>query len=76
MKAKPSSLLTQVASIVGVGIKFSPSKRNYTKFPKNVDTILNVLLDKDLIEILPIVHHHFPHGVLENYRFEEFCNYH
>jgi len=49
-------------------------KRKFTKLNESVDSILNVLLDKDLIEIPSIFQHHFSNGVPKNYRFEEFCN--
>lgn len=53
-----------------------PRRRKFTKLTKSFDTILNGLLNKELIELHPIIKYHFPYVVIENYRFEEFCNYH
>jgi len=33
-----------------------------------VNNILNVLLKEELIELPPMVQHHFPNGVPKNYR--------
>lgn len=56
--------------------KITPLKCKIAKLNESIDDIVNFFLDKYLIEILLIIEHHFPNGVLENYRFEEFCNYH
>jgi len=67
---------TQVALMVSTIKKSFSPKRKFIKLNESVDIILNVLLDKDLIELPPIVQHHFLNGISKNYIFEEFYNYH
>lgn len=50
----------QVAVVISTFKRSFEKKRNYTKLTKSVDKILNVFVDKYLIELPPIVKHHFP----------------
>lgn len=49
----------QLVAMVSTSKKSFDNKRKYTKLIESVDKILNVIIDKDLIETPPIVKHHF-----------------
>ena len=61
--------------MVSVDKKPYPPKIKFTKLNESVDNIINILIDKDLIEFPPIIQHHFSIRVPKNYGFEEYCNY-
>lgn len=51
-------------------------KRESTPIIEIYDSLLNYLVDNGIVELPKIEKYKFLNGVLDYYRFEEFCNYH